>query len=81
MEVILRLGDLFEPHLQLGYLFSLHSELLIAIEAMHVVYVLEPTQWHPEHCAALGASALVSGVDSPCTYSRETNTGVSPHQV
>ncbi len=58
MEVILRLGDLFEPHLQLGYLFSLDSELLTAVEAMNVVYVLEPTQVHPEECAAPGVRAF-----------------------
>ena len=56
--MILRFGDLFEPRLQLGYLFSLDSELLAAIEAMHVVYVLEPTQGHPEQCAALGVLAF-----------------------
>jgi hypothetical protein len=31
---------------------------LTAIEAMHLVYVLEPTQGHPEHCLALGVLAF-----------------------
>ncbi len=41
LKAILRLADLFEPRLQFGYLFSLDSELLTAVEAMHMVYVLE----------------------------------------
>jgi hypothetical protein len=58
MEVMLRLADLFEPRFQIGYLFSRDSELLTAVEAMHVMHFFEPTQGHPEHCAALGVLAL-----------------------
>ncbi len=77
MEVILRLGDLFEPHLQLGYLFSLDSELLTAVEAMNVVYVLEPTQVHPEQCAALGVWAFERYLLFPIGHSnvKYTSTG------
>jgi hypothetical protein len=57
-EGLLRLADFCEPRLQLGYLFCLDSELLTTIETMYVVYILEPTHGHPEHCAALGVLAL-----------------------
>jgi len=55
---MLRLTDFFQPRLQLRHLFSLNSELLTALEAMHMVRVLEPTQGLPEHRAALGVLAL-----------------------
>jgi hypothetical protein len=51
-------AEMFEPRRQLGYLFSIDSELFAAIETMHVVYVLEPTQRHPEHCATFWISAF-----------------------
>ena len=58
LKALLRLVDLFEAGLQFRYLLSVDSKLMTAVEAMHVVYVFEPANGLPEHCAALGVWAL-----------------------
>ena len=58
MKAMLRLVDLFKLRLQFRYLFRVDSKLLAAVEAMHVVCVLEPANGLPEQCAALGSWAL-----------------------
>ena len=75
LQVTLRLVDFLQPSLQLS----------TAVEAMHVMRVLEPTNGHPKHRAALGVWALERYsfffVSHDCVYERHRSNGGWPLSV